>query len=354
MRYYIAFYTIRAAMLKVLLIKTSSLGDLIHSMPAVTDLMHSGVDVELHWLVEEGFANVPYWHPLVSQVHCCAIRRWRKSLFKRKTRQEISTLKNTLQQEQFDIVIDAQGLLKTAWMVRWFKRSATKTIGYDKHSIKEPLASRAYKQVLNIAKEQTAIERVRQLFAAAFAYTFGEQADFGLQVKRPEALVIDADKPYAVFLHGTNWVSKIWPVQYWQALASNLCDQGFNVLIPWGDEQEQLRAQQIAQGSGATVLPRCSLNDLAYLLQQASVVIGSDTGLSHIAAALAVPTIGLYGSTNSKLTGLVGKNVKSLQSSYECSPCMQRQCPKVSGGKIMPCYQSISVDAVMASIKELV
>lgn len=344
----------RAVILKVLLIKTSSLGDLIHTMPALTDLRRSGLDIELHWLVEEGFVNVPAWHPMVSKVHCCAIRRWRKSLFKRTTRQEIAVLKGSLQQENFDIVIDAQGLLKTAWMVRWFNRFETKTIGYDKHSIKEPLASRSYKQTFSIAKDQTAIERVRQLLAAAFDYSFEPNVDFGLQVQRPEDLPIKANKPYAVFLHGTNWVSKIWPVEYWQALASQLINQGFSVLIPWGDEQEQQRAQQIAESSNAIVLPRCSLNDLAYLLQQADVVVGSDTGLSHIAAALAVPTIGIYGSTNSALTGLIGKNVTSLQSKYECSPCMQRQCPKINGNEVIPCYQSVGVTPVIENIKELV
>ena len=151
-------------MAKILIIKTSSLGDLIHTMPGITDIQRRLPDAELHWLVEESFASIPQWHPFVKKVHKCAIRRWRKSLFSKQTRVELKALKQQLQSEQYDLVIDAQGLLKSAFMVRWF---SCPTHGYDKKSIKEPLASRAYSHKHTITREAKAIDRVRTLFSVS-------------------------------------------------------------------------------------------------------------------------------------------------------------------------------------------
>lgn len=335
---------------KVLLIKTSSLGDLIHSFPAVNDVALHRKDVELHWLVEENFANVPLWHPSVKKVHTVAIRRWRKELYKPSTYQEIAALKKQLLAEKFDLVIDGQGLLKTAWIARWFQ---DKSIGYDKTSIKEPLASKFYHSKLNINKDQKAIARMRQLLGKSLSYDYKEAADFGLQVKKPADASIVPKKPYAVFLHGTNWSSKIWPVEYWQNLAQKLQKQGLIVLLPWGDATEKQRAEAIAKASSAKVLPKSSLDQLAYCLQQATVVVGSDTGLSHISAALGTKTIGLYGASNSALTGLIGSKATSLQADFHCSPCLKRECPLVKGNEIIPCYKTIGPEVVAKALGEI-
>lgn len=332
-------------MTKVLLIKTTSMGDLIHTMPAVSDLAAAKPDIELHWLVEESFADVPRWHPFVRQVHTCAVRRWRRSIVNANTRQEIRQLKQRLQAEQFDLVIDAQGLVKSAWMVRWL--SCTRH-GYDRRSIREPLASYFYQHKHAISRQQDAISRNRQLVAASLDYILPiSEADFGLQVARPEQQA-DRKQPYAVFLHGTNWSSKVWPVAYWRGLAQKLVAQGLDVLVAWGNEEEKQRAGQIAEGLPVTVLDRHSLNGMAYLLQQASVVVGSDTGLSHLAGALDSRTVAVYGASSAALTGLNGRFVNSLQSEKACSPCLKKNCPLVSGDEQIPCYASINDDVVMA------
>ena len=338
--------------MKVLLVKTSSLGDLIHSMPAVTELAQNHPDIELHWLVEEGFSDIPLWHPFVKKTHSCAVRRWRKSLFSRVTRNEIKALKQSLLSEGFDRVIDAQGLIKTAFMVRWF---SCKTIGFDKQSIKEPLASLAYERKIFVAKGQNAILRVKQLLAAAFNYPVSHSIEFGLQVNMPESFAFQTNNPYVICLHGTVWPSKVWPEEYWIDLANRLLQQGYEVLFPFGDDSEKTRAERICQNAGATLLPKCSLNDLAFLLQQASAVVGSDTGLSHIAAALAVPVVGLYGPTDRQLTGLVGNKVLSLQSEKTCSPCLKRDCPliKDTPESLIPCYESIGVSAVIDAVAKV-
>ncbi len=334
--------------MKILLVKTTSMGDLFHVMPAITDLQKARPDIELHWLVEEGFKEIPLWHPFIKKVHLCAIRRWRKQLLLPATWKEISTLKQSLQQEEFDAVIDAQGLIKSAWMVRWFD---CERHGYDKASIKEPLAARVYTQSYSIPRRLPAIERNRRLFASAFAYSFEENSlDFGLHVGEPENLAQKLPEHYVVFLHGSNWESKLWPLDYWRQLAKELSEKGMPCLIAWGDHKEKDRAEAIAEGTAAVVLDRQPLGHLAYLLQRATAVVGCDTGLSHLAAALGTETIALYGSTDASLTGLIGNKVHNLQSTKSCSPCMKRSCPLIKGDEMIPCYESIGVQSVIKFI----
>jgi heptosyltransferase-1 len=339
-----------AEIVKILFVKTSSLGDLIHSMPAISDLQRSRPDIELHWLVEEGFAAIPQWHPFVKKVFTCAIRRWRHSFFTSSTQQEIRCLKQRLLSENYDAVVDAQGLVKSALMVRWL---CCERHGYDRNSIREPLATLAYSQRYAIPRKQGAIERVRQLLSSSLGYSLqGLPLQFGLSVSRPESIPVDLSRPYVIFLHGTNWESKIWPVAFWQTLARTLSAQGFVVYLPWGSADEQQRAEMIAAGSGASVLPRLPLAALAYLLQNAARVVGSDTGLTHLAAALGAITVGIYGSTSTQLTGLVGDRVVNLTSAKECSPCFQRECPLEKPQGVIPCYETVPPKRVLAEMSE--
>lgn len=331
--------------MKILLIKTTSMGDLIHVMPAITDLQKAYPEIELHWLVEEGFREIPVWHPFVKKVHLCAIRRWRKKLYIPATWKEVSSLKKSLQLENYDLVIDAQGLLKSAWMVRWFRCDRH---GYDRQSIKEPLAARVYNRRHSVARDLPAIERNRRLFAEVFQYAFeSDKVDFGLRVNAPVDLGNKLPPHYVFFLHGSNWASKLWPLEYWRKLAMDLTEKGVPCLIAWGDQAEKERAEAIAEGTAAVVLERQPLSHLAYFLHQASAVVGCDTGLSHVAAALGTETIAVYGSTNSELTGLIGGKVHNLQSAKDCSPCMKRNCPLIKGEELIPCYGSIDSEAVL-------
>jgi heptosyltransferase I len=334
---------------KILIVKTSSLGDLIHTMPAITDVQRMLPHAEVHWLVEEGFADIPAWHPFIKKVHRCAIRRWRKGLISAATHKEIAQLKNTLIEENYDLVIDAQGLLKSALMVRWLNAEKH---GYDKNSIKEKLASVVYDVKHTISRELSAIERVRILFSRALGYSLeGLVQQFGLRVEKPAQMDTALIQPYIIFLHGTAWDSKIWPVAYWNDLATELTAQGFAVFVPWSNDEELKRAKLIADDSGAHVMAKLPLTHLAYHLQHAAFVIGSDTGLSHVAAALYTKTIGIYGSTSAELTGLIGGKVINLSSTKECSPCFKRDCPLVMAGEMIPCYDSVNPQRVLMAIK---
>ena len=285
--------------MRVLLIKTSSLGDVIHTLPALTDAARAIPGIQFDWVVEEGFAEIPAWHPAVAQVIPVAIRRWRKNLLQTWKSGEWQRFKQRLGAGDYDLVIDAQGLFKSAVLTRYSKAPVA---GLDRDSAREPLASRFYDRRYAVAKNQHALERTRQLFAQALAYELPESmGDYGLD---RDAMRDPGTPPYLLFLHGTTWASKHWPETDWRALAERMAAQGWAIRLPWGNEAERERAQRIAAGiDSAAVLPKLNLAGVAKVIAGATACVAVDTGLGHLAAALDVPTISLYGPT---LPGKVG------------------------------------------------
>lgn len=298
-------------MRRVLIVKTSSMGDVIHTLPALTDAKRALVDIEFDWVVEEGFAEVPSWHPAVDRVIPVAIRRWRKNLLQSWRSSEWRQFRTELRKRHYDLVIDAQGLLKSAWITRFVKAP---TAGMDRHSVREPLATWAYRYKYPVAKAMHAVERTRLLFAQALGYELpkGEndeplKGDYGVD---PHRFYGSTPAPAnVVFLHATTRDDKHYPEPYWRQLAAKLTAEGYRVRLPWGAAHEHARAQRIAQGiDGVEVLPRLNLQGVAGILAQASAVIAVDTGLGHLSAALNIPTISLYGPTSPALVGAYGEN----------------------------------------------
>lgn len=311
--------------MRVLLIKTSSLGDVIHALPALTDARRAIADIEFDWVVEEGFAEIPRWHPAVAEVIPVAIRRWRKNIWQTWKSGEWHAFKQRLRSQHYDLVIDAQGLLKSAWLSRY---ANAPVVGLDKNSIREPIASRFYQKTYPVAWGQHAVERVRQLFAQALAYPLPTtMGDYGLDKAR---LLDNASitESYLVFLHGTTWATKHWPEYYWRQLAEALNSQAIKVKLPWGNADEKARAERIAKGlSFIEVLPKLNLQGVGAVLAGARGCVAVDTGLGHLAAALATPTISLFGATNPQLTGSYGKGQVHLIGRYPaCIPCLKKHC----------------------------
>ena len=310
--------------MRVLLIKTSSLGDVIHTLPALTDAARAIPGIEFDWVVEEGFAEIPSWHPAVNGIIPVAIRRWRKSLWQTWRSGEWRRFKQRLRDTPYDLVIDAQGLLKSAWLTRY---SRAPVVGLDRDSAREPLASRFYQQGYNVPRGQHAVERVRQLFAQALGYPLPQTTgDYGLE--RSRLFSAPDDVPFVLFLHGTTWATKHWPELYWRQLAEQLIAQGLQVRLPWGNVAERERAERIAEGlDQAEVLPKLNLAGVAKVLAQAQACVAVDTGLGHLAAAFDVPTLSLYGPTNPGLSGAYGKSQVHLAGDYPaCAPCLQKKC----------------------------
>jgi len=177
-----------------------------------------------------------------------------------------------------------------------------------------------------VARGQHAVERLRQLFAVALGYDLPKGlGDYGLDVDR--LVELPRQKPFVLFLHGTTWDTKHWPEVYWRDLAIRMGHLGVQVRLPWGNPAEKARAERIARELPHVVgLPKLNLAGVAKVLAGASACVAVDTGLGHLAAALDVPTISLFGPTNPGLTGAYGKSQIHLASDFPCAPCLQKKC----------------------------
>lgn len=291
----------------VLIIKTSSMGDILHTLPALTDAMQVVPGIRFDWVVEEGFSQIPLWHPAVAQVIPVALRRWRKQWFSHAVRQERAQFKQRLQQRTYDAVIDAQGLLKSAVLIARLTKGAKH--GPDYRSAREPLASCFYQHRHNIHPRYHAVERMRTLFAESLGYPKpASKGDYAIAARFLQQLPVDAGQ-YLVFLHATTRDEKHWPETHWRELIAEVAATGLQIKLPWGTEQERQRAERLAQGFPyVTVLPKLSLQQVADVLVGAKAVVSVDTGLSHLTAALDRPNITLYGPTDPALIGGYGKN----------------------------------------------
>ncbi len=314
-------------MKRVLIVKMSSMGDVIHTLPAVTDAWRAlGDEVQFDWLVEKSFAEIPSWHPAMHTVIPIRLRYWRRHLGARQTWQELRACLKTLRATKYDLIIDAQGLLKSALFAAM---SRGERAGLDKQSARESVSALFYQQKIAVPKKQHAIQRVRQLFATALGYAVPHDVPaYGLD--RQHFFTENTPEKYIVFLHGTTWVSKLWPEHHWIALAQLAHDHGFKVRLGWGNAEEQARAARIAAAvseNGVDVLPAQSLRGMASVLAGAHAVVALDTGLTHLAAALAVPTVSLYGPSSAVLTGAQGAQQTHLAADWpSCAPCFQRTC----------------------------
>jgi heptosyltransferase-1 len=283
----------------IVLIKTSSLGDVLHNLPVVTDILRHLPEAKIDWVVEESFAALPLLHPGVRQVVPVAVRRWRKSWWA--SRHEVKSVCRTLRDKRYDLALDTQGLLKSAFFTRC---THTLRCGYAGDSAREPLASWFYDRTFSVRKDLHAVERNRLLAAAAFGYRLDGAPDYG--IRTPDiALPWLGTQPYAVLLHATSRDDKLWDEANWIALGRLLQQAGMGAVLPWGNDKEKTRAERLAAAlPGAICAPRLKLDEAAALLGRARAVIGVDTGLSHLAAALDVPTVGIYTATDPGLTGL--------------------------------------------------
>jgi lipopolysaccharide heptosyltransferase I len=301
---------------RVLIVKTSSLGDVIHTLPALTDAAKARPGIKFDWVVEEAFAEIPAWHPAVENVIPTAVRRWRKTPFDPQTRRQWRTFKKTLRRQHYDAVIDAQGLIKSALIARLVKAPL---YGMDADSVRERIAAYSYQHPLAVPREMHAVERTRMLFSKALHYRLPSgTGNYGVR----ENLKAGNRElpPSLLFFHGTARAEKLWPESHWLELAARAGANGYKVWMPWGSEEEKARARRLAQqDANIEVLPRLSLVGLASMLLEVDGAVAVDTGLGHLSAALDVPTVSLYGPTKVSLIGAYGANQVHIQSALSKS-----------------------------------
>jgi heptosyltransferase-1 len=292
-------------MADILFIKTSSLGDVIHHMPAMTEARQQRPGARFTWLVEEAFVPLVRLHPAVDAVIPVAWRRWRKSLYAPATLGEIAHSLRAIRAERYDTVVDSQGLLRSGLTARVAKGMRH---GYDASSIREPLASVFYDRRHRVSRDLHAVERNRILTGLALGFTPQGAPDFGLERSR-----LAAASRYAVLLHATARPEKQWPEENWIALGQALARRDIDLVLPWGTQDERARSERIAKALPRARVPeRAPLDGVVRLIAGAQFVVGVDTGLLHLAAALGVPLVAIFAGSKPSLTGPVGSGQMAI------------------------------------------
>lgn len=296
---------------RLLMIKTTSLGDVIHNLPVITDIKAAFPDMQIDWVVEESFADIPRLHPGINEVITVAVRRWRKHLLQTSTWQEIRNMRRRLRAHDYDHVIDTQGLLKSA-LIGWQAHGTYH--GQDSASAREPWAALLYQQRHPVARGQHAVARNRELAARALGYAIPSgPPDYGIHAAAPD-IALGLPNHYIAGLHATSRDSKLWPENQWIQLGNALLGQDLTLVLPWGNATEEARAQRIASAvPGCMVLPRLSLTQLAAVIGHSHAAIGVDTGLVHLAAALNQPTVAIYTDTHPQLTGVLAQDSRKIR-----------------------------------------
>jgi heptosyltransferase-1 len=339
---------------KVLIVKTSALGDVVHALPVLAWLKSADPLMEIDWLVEEGFAPLIEGHPLLRRVHRLCLKRWRREGWGAVLRGIGRTLGN-LRKENFDLVLDLQGNSKSGLFT--LLSGAVKRYGFAREGVREWPNLLATNCKVELGPDIHHISE-RSLAVARAAFPAGKEAPFaGPMHVLPEAAEaverqlaeLDLDRqPLVVLQYGTTWVTKLWPLESWQELVGKLCNEsGLRPVLIWGNDTELEACRAICRGcrDQGVIWPRGSLPELVALLRKADLVVGGDTGPIHIAAAVGTPTVSLFRVTDATRNGPRGDEHIRLQAPLDCSPCLRKKCERDA-----ECGASIDVETVFAAV----
>jgi heptosyltransferase-1 len=312
--------------MKILIVRTSSLGDLIHMLPAISDIKKHHPDATIDWVVEEAFTEIPHWHAAIHRVIVVAHRRWRRSWWSDRSKAERQAALDQLRSVSYDLVLDMQGLMKSVWLV---KAAHGVKHGLSWLSTREPLCAFLYDHRHLVKIWQPAVTRQRQLAAMALGYTPEGPPDFGLEhliASNPNTDCADPSDDttyaaYAVIMPSASRDNKLWPSEDWQAVFDRLQGAGLALRLLAGNDAERQRAQQlIGSRPNTTLQPKSSLTELAALISGARLMVGLDSGLTHLSAAVGTDTIGIYKASTPARTPLVGRGFVASLGDKGCPP----------------------------------
>lgn len=293
--------------MRVLIVRMSSMGDVIHTLPLVADIHNAVPGAQVDWVVEEAYAPLLQLHPRIGRIIPIALRRWRRSWRDPHTWQQWQAFRRALRATPYDAILDTQALLKSAWIASLARGPR---IGFVARACREPLAALFYQRrlVYPPVKAVHAIQRYRDLAAFALGYAPGTAPQYGLQVaaRRPSGL--PAQQAYALVFHSTARAGKLWTEENWIEVCRALAAAGLAVLLAWGTPQERARAERIAAASGANVWVAqtvLDIGDWAAAAAGAAVAVGLDTGLTYLAAAVGAPTVAIYVDSSPAQAGVM-------------------------------------------------
>lgn len=321
--------------LKILLVKLSSLGDVLHTLPVVHDIKTAFPEAQIDWVVESSFAGVVRRCDGVSNVVVCELRKWRKALFSVETRQAWRVFKADLQREHYDAVVDLQGLTKSAVVSKLAKLSPTgkryamanRTDGSSYEAPTRWVANEA----IRLTPHVHAVQRAREVCAQALRYKLPENAVFTPKYRLLASVNIasaaisniakNGTKTTIVFAHGSSREDKLWPGSHWVELGQRLNAAGFGIALAHGSADEEQRSHVMAvQLADAVVWPRLGLDAMVDALGDCAGVVGVDSGLSHMAVALDLPHVQIYNFDTAWRTGPVASHAAARQVSVYTIP----------------------------------
>ena len=344
--------------MRILIIKTSSMGDIIHALPVLDYLRQAHPNIEVDWVVEEVFKDLLEGNPLLRKLHIVRLRVWRKNIFSGQTRLEISALRKQLLEEHYDIVFDIQGNLKSG-LIAW-ATGAKQRVGFSLPFLQESInAFFTTQKITPRTEDNHAGARYLRVVSANLGRDYlGMDLTTDIHTglyddAAAESLIMSCGNgPVVLFHGGTTWQTKFWSEEGWISLGRRVHERftESTILLSWGNEAEREAAGRIAAGIGGAVrlLDRYPLKGISAIIKRVDVVIGGDTGLIHLAAAVGTPTVSYYRASDGSVSGPRGVKHVIVQSPLSCSRCQQTSCPRD-----VECRASITPDAIMTGIEKL-
>ncbi len=335
--------------MKILLVKLSSMGDIFHTYPALTDLHTRHPEAELTWLVDKSFEKIAQWHPFVKRTIALPLRKIKKEGYSAH-KADLQSAITELKAEKFDCIIDAQGLLKSALLCR---KAYGPKHGYGFSSIREKAASLFYNKRWNVSRDLHAIDRIRLLFAQSLNYSLEGINYQGLPAEKWER-PHEAPPNYSLIIPGTTWQTKHWLDSYWKNFLEQVSVDK-KIYVIWGNPAEQERATRLAEGleNVEAFEHWLSLEEMAQWLAHTDWVVGVDTGFVHLASALRRPTLGIYGPTDPNRCGVKGDNNKNIRVNLPCMPCHKKNCSNPDNSGQPKCMSNIKVDSIITNLNSI-
>jgi heptosyltransferase-1 len=341
---------------RVLIVKLSALGDVIHALPVLDYLHQAKPGIEIDWIVEEAFSPLLAENRRIAELVVIRARSWRKRPFAAETRRELMAVVRRLRERNYDMVFDIQGNIKsgvTAWL-----SGCPDRLGFAREVTQESANTWFTTRQIPLRP----IDRhITDQCLRVVSVSFGK--DFNQMELATEIPVSDSDEKWAagfvealgdgfVFLFhcGTTWQTKFWHEAGWVELARRSQDAfpGCTILLTWGNESERLTAERIAAGAGscARVVERMPLGKLVGLLKKADLVVGGDTGIVHAAAAVGTPTVSFYRASDANRSGPRGSQHKVIQTPMPCARCFRTSCDQDQ-----PCRESIKAEDLLSAME---